>query len=61
MSEVKTAAVLTVHAPGKMSVTGRKAIAKWLRKQADTLAEYGGAYGDGRYRARYLFTPREKK
>lgn len=56
---LKSAAVLTIHGPGKMTKRGRRDIAKWLRKCADDLEQYGDAYTNGRYTARYLYDAKE--
>jgi len=51
----KSAAVLTINKPGKMSKRGRKAIANWLRRAASDLEELGSEYTEGRFTARYLY------
>lgn len=50
----KSAAIVTIKRAGDMTRRGRKAIAKWLRQQADSLEEHGDEYSD-RFRARYLY------
>lgn len=51
----QTAAVLTVHGPGRMTKRGRRDIVAWLRRQADHLARDGEAYTEGRYRASFRY------
>ena len=52
--ETKSAATLSVIAPGAMTLRGRKAIAAWLVKQARMLVKDGEKYSDtGRFVARY--------
>ena len=52
----KTAAILTLKKPGLYTQEGREDIAKWLRKQAKHLVDYGDQYIDtGDYRARYYY------
>lgn len=56
----RTAAKLTIEAPGRMTKKGRKAIAAWLRRHADNLAEYGDKYAiTGWFTARYVYTEDE--
>lgn len=54
MSKEKSAAIVTVKDAPKMTKRGRKAIAKWLREQADFLEQYGNEFA-GRFTARYLY------
>jgi hypothetical protein len=53
-----SAAVLTVKQANDMTPKGRKAIAKWLRKQADYLENFGDEYS-ARFIARYLYASLE--
>ena len=48
-------AVLTIKDPGLWSDEGRRAVADWLRKQADKLVSEGKDYSP-RFRARYITT-----
>jgi hypothetical protein len=50
----KAAAVLTIHRGSKMTKSGRRAIAQWLRRQARDLERLGKHYS-GTMRARYLY------
>jgi hypothetical protein len=54
-------AELKINRPGKMTPTGRRQVAAWLRRQAALLIAVGHSYADDAYRARYLFTPPVKK
>lgn len=51
------AARLVVVKPGKMTVKGRKDIARWLRSRANWLEKHGGACAPaaGNWTARYLY------
>ena len=51
----KSAAILTIFAAPDMTQRGRKQIAAWLRRQADTLLKEGKNYTPNRYTARYLY------
>jgi hypothetical protein len=51
----KSAAVITIREPGRMSKRGRKAIAQWLRKQAEHFLKHGDQYSETRFTARYLY------
>ncbi len=51
---MKTAAILTVKDAGRMTKSGRRRIAKWLRQQADDLVILGQRYGKT-LRARYWY------
>jgi hypothetical protein len=57
MATEKSAAVLTIKDAGKMTPSGARAVANWLRKQAGYLerANERKALSD-RYRARYLYS-----
>jgi len=48
----KSAAIVTIHHAPKMTIVGRKAIAKWLRAQAVFLVKYGNKLAP-RFTARY--------
>lgn len=50
----KSAAVLTIKDADQMTDKGRREIATWLRKQANSLVQHGENYAD-RFRARYLY------
>lgn len=50
----KSAAVLTIKDAAKMTTGGRRAVAAWLIRQAESLAKDGKEY-DGTFRARYLY------
>lgn len=52
----KSAAVLTIHGPGRMTKRGRRAIATLLRKHADWLLKHGDDYTDGRFTGRFIYT-----
>lgn len=49
----QSAAILTIKSPGKMTAAGRKSIAAWLRRHAQTLLKYGDQYTEGRFVGRY--------
>jgi hypothetical protein len=51
---IKSAAILTVKDAPAMTKRGRRAIANWLRKQADFLEHDGKALAK-RFTARYLY------
>ncbi len=51
----KSAAIITIKAPGKMTAKGRRDIAKWLRRHADMLLKDGKNYTEGRFTGRYLY------
>jgi len=50
---VKAVAVITIRDASKMRTPQRKAIAKWLRSNADALETTGSEYSD-RFTARYF-------
>lgn len=50
----KSAAVITIKDAGKMTKKGRREVAAWLRKTADTLVKYGDELAPT-FRARYLY------
>ena len=52
----KSPAILTIHRAPSMTPAGRRAIAKWLLRQADMLVKEGKNYTEGRFTARYLYT-----
>ena len=54
--KTKTAASLTIKAPGRMDKRGRKRIAGWLRRVARHFVARGYLYTKGNFRARYLYT-----
>lgn len=51
----KSAAIITIRKPGKMSAQGRRDIAKWLRMHAAYLIKHGEKYTGGRFIGRYLY------
>lgn len=51
----RAAAILTINNPRLLSPRGRRAIAKWLEKQALNLMKYHKTMADARYTARYLY------
>lgn len=51
---MRTAAIITIREPQKMSKRGRTCIAKWLRKQAYYLEKYGATLAPS-FRARYIY------
>lgn len=51
----KTAAVITINAPGKMHAKGRRHVAAWLRRQASSLVKHGKDYTEGRFTGRFLY------
>jgi len=55
----KTAARVTIFNAPAMSEAGTKAIAKWLRKQADFLEYHNDCLSPLRYTARYIYTEGE--
>lgn len=50
----QSAAILTIKNAPAMSTKGRRAIARWLIKQAQSLVVEGKNYPPGRFTARYL-------
>lgn len=52
----KTAAIVTIRAPGKMTKRGRRDIAVWLRQHANWLLKHGDEYTDGRFTGRFIYT-----
>lgn len=50
----QSAAVLTIREAGNFTPRGRRAIVRWIRKQADFLSKWGKHY-DKRFIARYLY------
>lgn len=50
----KSAAILTVKCAADMTPKGRKAIATWLRRQANYLQKYGAMYAP-QFTERYLY------
>ena len=51
----KSAAVITIKSPGKMTARGRRDIAGWLRRHADHLLKHGKDYTDGRFTGRFIY------
>ncbi len=58
MARNKAAAILTVHNAADMTEEGRKAVVKWLRKQAKFLMDYPNELSP-RFTARYLYSEKE--
>jgi hypothetical protein len=54
MSNLKSAAIVTIRDAEHMTAKGRRDIAAWLRKQADALVKDGKLYAK-RFTARYLY------
>lgn len=52
----KTAARLTIDAPGAMTEAGRRDIVAWLRQSAAHLAKHGAEYTEGRFRGSFNYT-----
>ena len=52
----KSAAVITIKSPGKMTSRGRRDVAVWLRWHADHLLKHGKDYTDGRFAGRFTYT-----
>lgn len=55
-----TAAVVTIYEAPAMTKRGRKAVADWLRQQADYLEQFGAHYAEKRYTARYVYVPKQR-
>jgi hypothetical protein len=55
MKPVKTAAIVTVFGCDKMSLAGRKMIAKWLRSRAGYIEKHGDLVS-GRFIQRYRYS-----
>lgn len=54
--DMKSAATVTIKAPGAMTPKGRKDIADWLRQHADDLERDGKDYVEtGSFRGRYAY------
>jgi hypothetical protein len=54
--KTKSAAIITVRDAHIMTPKGRKEIAAWMRKSADTLVKHGKEFGP-RFTYRYQYTP----
>jgi FixJ family two-component response regulator len=50
----KSAATVTIHRANDMTKKGRKAVAAWLRRQAEFLEQHGDQLAQ-RFTARYLY------
>lgn len=50
-----TAAVITINSPGDMTPKGARAVAQWLRDQADMFQREHHRMGPKKYRARYIY------
>jgi hypothetical protein len=55
-----SAAIVTIHDAARMSPTGRKAIAQWLRNHARWLERHGREYAP-RFRGRYIYATKRRK
>lgn len=55
MRTERSAAIITIKKPGKMTDSGRRRIAKWMREQAQFLERYGNKMSDTSFRARYMY------
>ncbi len=55
MKQSKSAAILTMRSPGKMTKRGRRDIAAWLRRHAAMLLRDGDKYTEGRFIGRYMY------
>lgn len=51
----RTAAIITIHGPGKMTKRGRRDIVNWLRRHAAMLAKDGDKYTEGRFTGRFIY------
>lgn len=49
-----SAAIITIHGPGRMSAKGRRQIAAWMRRTANDLESLGDQYTETRFTARYI-------
>lgn len=52
--ETVQAARITIEGPGRMTASGRRSIAAWLRQHAAHLLKHGKNYTEGRFTGRYL-------
>jgi hypothetical protein len=52
---IKTAARMTINAPGAMTAKGRRDIATWMRRQADHMLKQGKQYTTGRFTAAFNY------
>ena len=52
----KSAAVITIKSPSRMTKRGRKDIADWLRRHATMLVKDGDKYTNGRFTGRFIYT-----
>jgi hypothetical protein len=55
VENLKSAAVLTIHDAGNMTKIGKKNIANWLKKQANSLLADGHLYSK-KFTARFQYT-----
>lgn len=53
--QVKSAAVITIKGPGRMTARGRRDLATWMRAAAKRLTRDGELYTDGRFTERFLY------
>ncbi len=60
MTKDKAAAILTIFRAPEMDVDGKKAVADWLRRQAEFLEQYNDLLSETRYTARYLYPTEEE-
>ena len=52
--KAKSAAIVTIKDANKMSLAGRRRIAKWLRSRADLLEKHGDLFAS-RFISRWLY------
>lgn len=53
--KTKSAAIITIKAPGRMSARGRRDIALWLRQHAAHLLKHGKDYTGGKFTGRFYY------
>jgi hypothetical protein len=54
-SKTKSAATLTIHDIPDMTTAGKRAIIRWLERQAEFLRENPGKAFSSRFTARYMY------
>lgn len=54
-AKMKSAVVVTIHGPGRMTKRGRRDIADWLRRHAAMLLKDGDNYTGGRFTGRFMY------
>lgn len=60
MSEMASAAIVTIRHASDMTTLGRKTVARWLRDQAEFLEEFGNEYSTT-FQARYMCKSKPRK